>query len=504
MNGNDVGLDPQGEARQALASAVRDYGPRVLSNPPLLNNLFKDLLPGSPREASLLVAAAEGSSASMLEQQVAGVGPDTAVRSIAGNLARSRALDPAACLWAVSEFARVMGYPVSEGPPAPAQDPGATLPWPGPAAAAAAAAAPAGPPPPAQPLNAGYSPPTGPAFGTQGGALSGQVPGGPTGQYGGPPGGQYGGPPGGYPGQPAGGQWGAPGGPMQGPPPGMGPGGPPPGMGGPGSQPPQWGTAPTPPSRGRGGLFAVIAAIVVIVIVAGYIGTAAVVKLPPFAKSSPKPSPVAVVTPTPTSTATPTAAPSASETSSPSGPTAATFNLGNTFDFSNCENTAASVLGLTDPNYFTVMVAINCSSPSDSALYSDFHDGDYFLTSGNGCQSLTDCLPDYMTSNGSCSTEPSSDYVDGNVTAEDLCDLSGAGNAEDYVLYASFDSQSSQSSYYNSLLDLNGMTTGVGTCSSEDFSTTADGSATFCENTYTMGSSSSTAGDLFQWDSSGS
>ena len=81
MNDDTGGLDPQGEARQALAAAVKDYGPGVLSNPSLLGNLFKDLLPGAPREASLLVAAAEAGASSMLEQQVAGVGPDAAVRT---------------------------------------------------------------------------------------------------------------------------------------------------------------------------------------------------------------------------------------------------------------------------------------------------------------------------------------------------------------------------------------------------------------------------------------
>jgi len=46
---SDQPIDPSGEAGDAVASAVRDYGPDVLSNPGLLDNLFKDLLPDSPR-----------------------------------------------------------------------------------------------------------------------------------------------------------------------------------------------------------------------------------------------------------------------------------------------------------------------------------------------------------------------------------------------------------------------------------------------------------------------
>ncbi len=113
MTGPEGTLDARGEARQALSSAVKDYGIRVLSNAPLLSNLFKDLLPGSPREANLLVAAAEGGAPTMLEQQVAGVGPIP--RSLHRRQPGSGAVpDPSASVWAVAEFARAMGYPVSE------------------------------------------------------------------------------------------------------------------------------------------------------------------------------------------------------------------------------------------------------------------------------------------------------------------------------------------------------------------------------------------------------
>jgi len=109
-------IDPSGDARDAVATAVRDYGTDVLSNPTLLDNLFKDLLPDSPREASVLVAAAEAGVASLLADQVrAQMDPATAVRLTAATLGERRALDPGACQWAAATFARALGYDVGPG-----------------------------------------------------------------------------------------------------------------------------------------------------------------------------------------------------------------------------------------------------------------------------------------------------------------------------------------------------------------------------------------------------
>ena len=482
----DAGLDPQREARQALESAVRDYGPRVLGNPSLLSNLFKDLLPGSPREASLLVAAAEGGTASMLEQQVAGVGPDSAVRAVSHELAESRALEPSACLWAVGEFARAMGYPVTEGLQPSIPDSGATLPWAGPVSAAPGGAM--MPPAPVDIFAPSSGPPSGP-------------PTGPTGPPSGPPfqapdqppeppwapgaGGPPVGPPAGI-------------GPMGGRPPAMGPGGgppvgPPPGMG----PQPSWSGGTTPPRR-RGGMAALIAAAVVIVVVIVYIAAAAAAKLPPFTAAK-TPTPAPTTTPSPHHTPTPSPSPS---------PTAAAvaFNVGNNFDFQGCSGQPSDLLGITDPDYDVVTIVISCLT-SDlplSNLYSDFHDGDYFL-SGTSCTQLSDCLPDYLTTNGSCSDESSSDFVDGNVVQEQLCDLSSDTNApEDYVLFVGFSDTSDAASYYMSLLSLNGMASSLeGTCSSTDLVDTSPSGAMYCQNTYTVGSSSSSAGDLFEWTTEG-
>ena len=148
-------IDPSGEARSVLQSAVTDYGDRVLSNAAILDGICEDRLPEWPREASLVSIAARADVAAMLQQQAGGVGPDAAVRLTAAALADSRSIDPSAALWVVGEFARALGYQVSEGlQPAPAA--------PSPAAPSPAAAGiPAAPVPDARPAPA-TSPPGSP------------------------------------------------------------------------------------------------------------------------------------------------------------------------------------------------------------------------------------------------------------------------------------------------------------------------------------------------------
>jgi hypothetical protein len=152
-------LDAQGEAREALGTAVTSYGQRVLSDPHTLGNLVADLLPDLPRERSLLVTAAEAGIAAEMRQHVEGqhIDPDIAVQLVASALSDRRALDPAAGLWVASEYAQALGYQVRaytpaapSGPPqqvSPAGQPPQSWPqsWP-----------PAGPSwPPAQPSSGG-------------------------------------------------------------------------------------------------------------------------------------------------------------------------------------------------------------------------------------------------------------------------------------------------------------------------------------------------------------
>jgi hypothetical protein len=338
-------LDAHGEARQALATAMRDYGPGILANPSLLGNLFKDLLPDSPREASLLVAASEAGANSMLEQQVAVVGPEAAVRIVAGDLSQSRALDPQASLWAVSEIARAMGCPISEGTTGSPHQMSVTLPL----------VSPGGATPSPWPSTT---------------------------------------------------------------PPAM----PPPGEAG---NPPQPSWAP----RQNRTPWVLVALGTVVVLVTGYFGIAATAKLPPFTGTSP----------------------------------VAGCPSGEQFRSGQCTRT-------TPP-------------PSPSP------------TPSSSLTQLAKVLPGYITgdSRNTCSGEHSDGYVAANESGEELCDLSANPNGdEDYVLYAGFPTASSATSYFTSLLIGNGMTAGQGDCSSLTLVTASNGSSQYCEGTYTRSAGSGT------------
>ena len=107
-------LDTQGEAHEALGTAVASYGQRVLSDPDTLGNLVADLLPDLPRERSLLVTGAEAGIAGEMRQHVEEqhIDPDTAVQLVARALSERRAIDPAAGMWVASEYAQALGYQV--------------------------------------------------------------------------------------------------------------------------------------------------------------------------------------------------------------------------------------------------------------------------------------------------------------------------------------------------------------------------------------------------------
>src|SRR5438094_7793238 len=113
-------LDTQGEAHEALGTAVASYGQRVLTDPHTLGNLVADLLPDLPRERSLLVTAAEAGVAAEMRQHVEEqhIDPDTAAQLVARSLSERRAIDPAASMWVASEYAQALGYQVRPSTPA--------------------------------------------------------------------------------------------------------------------------------------------------------------------------------------------------------------------------------------------------------------------------------------------------------------------------------------------------------------------------------------------------
>jgi len=108
------GVSPgHGEVRQALRSIVADpdYGVDALSSRRAMESLLKDMLPDRPRDAAILVAAAEHGLAAMLRERVSQEGMDaaTAVRLVAAIFAQATAFTPDACEWAVTELAIAMG-----------------------------------------------------------------------------------------------------------------------------------------------------------------------------------------------------------------------------------------------------------------------------------------------------------------------------------------------------------------------------------------------------------
>jgi hypothetical protein len=123
--------DPSGKAREALRSIVSDFGTRALSSPSILDNVLHDLLPDSPKQVSLILATGGSQVATTLQEHVAqGMDADTAVRLAAAQLAEQTPYDAAGCRWVTAEFARALGYPVSDDPVAQQAPPPPATPTP--------------------------------------------------------------------------------------------------------------------------------------------------------------------------------------------------------------------------------------------------------------------------------------------------------------------------------------------------------------------------------------
>jgi hypothetical protein len=106
--GNGHVIDPAGDARRALDAAVAQYGPQALSNPAIMDGICRDRLSQLPGEAILIGSATRTDVPALLRARM-GEGADGAIRSVAGMLAETHALDPAACVWVVREYARALG-----------------------------------------------------------------------------------------------------------------------------------------------------------------------------------------------------------------------------------------------------------------------------------------------------------------------------------------------------------------------------------------------------------
>ena len=138
--------DRSGSARRALQEIYRDYGLQGIDDDALLNRMLPDLLGGSPRESSLLMAAASADVGQLLTSRIqGGMAVDSAVRDVAAVLADRNALDQNASVWVVSEYAAALGQTLTDMTPTPAPAP--------PAPAPPAPQAPAAPPRAPQPAN---------------------------------------------------------------------------------------------------------------------------------------------------------------------------------------------------------------------------------------------------------------------------------------------------------------------------------------------------------------
>jgi hypothetical protein len=124
-------LDASREARATLRTVVQDHGTAALSNPQLMNSLLQDLMPGSPRESRVLVAAADADVAGILmERAKQHVSMAAAVLQAATALEERTALAPDACQWAARQMAEALNLP-SETTPNPVRVPD-PVPAPGP------------------------------------------------------------------------------------------------------------------------------------------------------------------------------------------------------------------------------------------------------------------------------------------------------------------------------------------------------------------------------------
>src|SRR6185437_16387481 len=104
--------DGDGMVRRALRSIAGDpqLGSSVLSQPQIMTNLLKDLLPDSPRESALLVSAAQCGVPDVLQGHLAeGMDLGTASRLTAAWFGRRMPFTKDACNWVVAELAIALG-----------------------------------------------------------------------------------------------------------------------------------------------------------------------------------------------------------------------------------------------------------------------------------------------------------------------------------------------------------------------------------------------------------
>jgi hypothetical protein len=140
--GNGHVIDPSGEARRALQAVVAERGTAALSNAVIMDGVCRDRLGGLPGEAILIGSAARSDVPALLRERIGREGIYGAIQSVAATLAQAHALDPAASLWVVREFARALGLVAAGGTQPTVME--RAVPGPGPDAMSPGGAAPVG------------------------------------------------------------------------------------------------------------------------------------------------------------------------------------------------------------------------------------------------------------------------------------------------------------------------------------------------------------------------
>jgi hypothetical protein len=80
-----------------------------------MDGICRDRLGALPGEAILIGSATRSDVPTLLRERIGREGTYGAIQSVAATLAQTHALDPAACLWVVREFARALGIVASGG-----------------------------------------------------------------------------------------------------------------------------------------------------------------------------------------------------------------------------------------------------------------------------------------------------------------------------------------------------------------------------------------------------
>jgi hypothetical protein len=108
---------------RAALDAIRsdpEHGPSALGRPHELANLLSDYLPGCPKEAGILIAAASAGMPGTLQNLAAqGIDPGTVQHFAAASFAERTAFTPDACQWVTAELARALGITMLSAPSLP-------------------------------------------------------------------------------------------------------------------------------------------------------------------------------------------------------------------------------------------------------------------------------------------------------------------------------------------------------------------------------------------------